>query len=192
MGVAAALADGAAAGPIALSSEGVTRASGATTSGDAGAEAIAVDVVAANAEAGDPNDFMLRIEPPAGDGPMGYVDLAERFFGPVLSTPPDADASRHRQDDIRDRLGATLARGGDGAFVTHDSDPSGHLFARLPFAIPGEGDAGVESMWIEITRYDATTVTGKLVDDPLGATDVARGDEVTRPRNQVEDVRSGE
>jgi hypothetical protein len=26
------------------------------------------------------------------------------------------------------------------------------------------------------------------MDDPLGATDVKRGDEVTRPRTQVEDV----
>ena len=43
-------------------------------------------------------------------------------------------------------------------------------------------------MWLEVTRYDAQTVTGTLKDDPLGATDVARGDSVTRPRAQVEDV----
>jgi hypothetical protein len=31
-------------------------------------------------------------------------------------------------------------------------------------------------------------VTGSLVDDPLGATDFHKGEEVTRPRSDVEDL----
>jgi uncharacterized protein YegJ (DUF2314 family) len=57
---------------------------------------------------------------------------------------------------------------------------------RLPFPIPG--GAGVESMWVDVSSYDATTITGALVDDPLGATDLERGDRVTRPRADVERV----
>ncbi|MBV9945460.1 MAG: DUF2314 domain-containing protein [Myxococcales bacterium] len=57
----------------------------------------------------------------------------------------------------------------------------------LPFPIPG--DAGVESMWIDVTRFDPESLTGRLLDDALGATDVARGQEVTRPRALVEDLR---
>src|SRR5579884_3138685 len=59
------------------------------------------------------------------------------------------------------------------------------LAVQLPFAIPG--DAGTESVWVEVSGFDARTVTGRVMDDPLAATDVKRGDEVTRPRAQVMD-----
>ena len=60
------------------------------------------------------------------------------------------------------------------------------LLVRLPFPIPG--DVGFEAMWVEVTSYATDTVTGTVVDEPI-ATDVARGDRVTRPRTEVEDVR---
>jgi hypothetical protein len=43
-------------------------------------------------------------------------------------------------------------------------------------------------MWIDVTGYDARTVRGKLVDDPLGATQFQRGDDITRPRTDVEEI----
>jgi hypothetical protein len=43
-------------------------------------------------------------------------------------------------------------------------------------------------MWIDVTRADARTVTGKVMDEPLGATDLHKGDAVTRPRGEVEDL----
>jgi hypothetical protein len=43
-------------------------------------------------------------------------------------------------------------------------------------------------MWIELTGYDARTVKGKLVDDPLAATQFQRGEEITRPRGDVEEM----
>ena len=42
---------------------------------------------------------------------------------------------------------------------------------------------------VEVTVYDARTVTGTLVDEPLGATNVSQGSKVTRPREDVEDLR---
>jgi uncharacterized protein YegJ (DUF2314 family) len=56
----------------------------------------------------------------------------------------------------------------------------------MPFDIPG---GGKESLWVEVIRHDAHTLTGHVADEPLAATDVARGDEVTRPRSDVQDVR---
>ena len=46
----------------------------------------------------------------------------------------------------------------------------------------------MESMWIDVTGYDARTMRGKLVDDPLGATQFNRGDEISRPRSDVEEI----
>jgi uncharacterized protein YegJ (DUF2314 family) len=108
------------------------------------------------------------------------VDLAERFFGPILAASPDSDVLASRRGKAQARLAAAL--------TTWEAQKTtgAKLMVLLPFPIPG--DAGVESMWIDVTRSDARTVTGKVVDDPLGATDVKHGDEVTRPRTQVEDV----
>ena len=55
----------------------------------------------------------------------------------------------------------------------------------VPFAIPGGGS---ESMWLEVTRADAGHVTGRVMDEPLAATEVHKNDVVTRARAEVEDV----
>jgi hypothetical protein len=183
LGVAAAIADGATSGPIVLSRDDLGRARGEAYPTDAGlppSARVEIDVVASHPENGDPNDFMARIVPPGAEGPIGALDLAERFFGPVLAAAATSDALEARRKQAQGKLGAALKRWG-GA-----QDGGSKLLVMLPFPIPG--DAGVESMWIEVTKLDARTVTGKLTDDPLGATDVKRGDEVTRPRSDVEDV----
>ena len=56
----------------------------------------------------------------------------------------------------------------------------------VPFALTG--DAGVEEIWLEVTAFDARTVTGRVMDDPLAATDVHKGALVTRSRADVDDV----
>jgi len=187
LAVAEAIAAGETTQPLMLSRSDLERARGEAYALDAGFPApvsIEVDVVTAHPENGDPNDFMARIVPPAGEGPIGYVDLAERFFGPVLAASPGDEVLRARreraQTKLEEALGRWKARKGNGAKVR----------VLLPFAIPGNG--GVESMWVEVTKVDARTVTGILADEPLGATDVKRGDEVTRPRTQVEDLEMGE
>jgi hypothetical protein len=139
-----------------------------------------MDVVSVQPEAGDPNDFIVRIVPPQGEGPQGYLDLAERFFGPVLAGLADEDALSGQRERAQRELAAALEH---WAAVRAGGK---RLLVRLPFAIPGDG--GVESMWLEVTRYDPHTITGTLVDEPLAATDLARGDEVTMPRTQVEGV----
>ena len=182
LGVAAALADGkAAASPVTVSRDDLAKARGREYP-DAGMPAVApfsLDVTTVHPENGDPNDFMVRIEPSAGEGPLGYVDLAGRFFG-ALTAAPAADVMADRQERAQVRLTSALARWTEGHAA------GARLLVMLPFGIPG--DAGTESMWVDVTRADARTVTGKVMDDPLGATDVHKGDEVTRPRGDVEDL----
>lgn len=184
LGVAAALADGVtASGPVTLTRDDLGRARGKDYAADAGFPApvsIDVDVISVHPETGDPNDFMARIEPAAGESPIAYVDLAERFFGPLLAASPAADVLDERRDRAQARLASALAK------WTVGRTTGTRLLVLVPFGIPG--DAGTESMWIDVTRADGRTITGKVLDDPLGATDVHKGDEVTRPRTDVEDM----
>jgi hypothetical protein len=147
--------------------------------GDAAAlpDTVAIRLVPANPENGDPNDFFARIEPPV-EGVVGSLELVERFFGSFAATAPDPETVRTEARAAQSQLGGALAK------WTASRGRGMALLVRLPFGIPG--DAGVESMWVDVSSYDATTITGTLVDDPLGATDLARGDRVTRPRAEVE------
>jgi hypothetical protein len=186
LGVAEALANGAGGGPVRLTRDDLARVREVPYPADPdlpAAAPVAVDLVPVHPEGGDPNDFMARIEPLEGEGPLAYLDLSARFFGSGLAASPDEATLRAAREKAQRDLPAALARSsapaGDGA-----NRPT--LLVRLPFPIAG--DSGTESMWVAIERYDARTVTGKLIDDPLGATDFNQGDSVTRPRDQVEDL----
>ncbi len=184
LAVARAIANGAEAGPITLTRDDLASCPGTSLPDeDAGLPApaaVPIDVVGAHPENGDPNDFIAQIAPPAGEGPIAYVDLAERFFGSLLAAAPGDEVLDARRAGAQAKLAATLAKWdaskGDGA----------KLLVLVPFPIPG--DAGTESMWLQVTRYDARSITGVVIDDPLGATDVTRGSTVTRARNDVEDL----
>ena len=183
LAVAEAIANGATMQPLELSRDDVARARGQAYPADAGlppVKLVEVEVVTANPENGDPNDFMARIVPSAGEGPIGYIDLAERFFGNILAASPGEGALAERRAKAQGKLTAAVS--------SWEAQKAGgaKLLVELPFPIPGDG--GVESMWIEVTKADARTLTGRVMDDPLGATDVKHGDEVTRPRTDVEDV----
>jgi hypothetical protein len=183
LGVAAALAGGLRAGPVTLAREDLARARGEAYPEGEGlppSAPVTIDLATVHPETGDPNDFYARIEPNGGEGPVGYLELAERFFGPVLGATIDDDAAASRRDRAQRDLPGAIAR------WERQRAHGGTLLVQLPFAIPG--DAGSEWMWIEVQRVDARTVTGKLADDPLGATGVSRGDTVTRPRTEVVDL----
>jgi hypothetical protein len=183
LGVAAAIANGATESPVTLTLDDLARARGKDYAADGGfpaPSAIEIDVESVHPESGDSNDFIARVEPRSGDGPLGYVNLAERFFGPILAASPGADVLADRQSRAQKRLAGALSSWASA------KSAGGRLVVQLPFAIPGGG--GTESMWIDVTRFDAKTVTGKILDEPLAATDVHRGDEVTRPRADVEDL----
>jgi len=183
LAVAQAMASGATTQPLLLTRDDLGRARGQAYALDAGFPPVAqveVEVVTAHPENGDPNDFIARIVPPGGDGPLATIDLAERFFGRLLAASPGDDVLTPRHTKAQAGLAAALARWEAG------KARGAKLLLLVPFVIAG--DAGVESMWIEVTRADARTVTGTLTDEPLGATDVKPGDEATRPRAQVEDL----
>lgn len=184
LGVAAAIANGAPDRPVSLTRDDLAHARGKDYAADAGmpaAQKVEIDLESVHPEAGDPNDFIARIEAPAGDGAMAVVDLAERFFGPVLAASPGSDVMNARQKKAQAELADALAKWSAG----HGSGTK--LMVQVPFPIPG--DAGSESMWLEVTGFNARTVTGRLDDEPLGATDVHFGDEVTRLRAEVEDLK---
>jgi hypothetical protein len=182
LATAAAVANGALAGPVVVSRADLERARGKPYAADAGLPAdapVSIDLESVAPEAGDPNDFIARIVPAEGDGPVGYIALAERFFGEFQAAAPDEGVLRARAERARRDLPGALSR------WAGSHQQGARLLLQLPFAIPG--DAGVESMWIDLVRFDDRTITGKLMDEPLGATDVARGDTVTRPRASVQD-----
>jgi hypothetical protein len=183
LAVARAIANGASAGPLALTRDDLAIARGKAYPRDAGLpeqETVPVEVVGVHPEDGDPNDFVARIVPAGGEGPIGYVDLAERFFGPLLAASPTQDVLDARRHAAQEKLSASVGRW-EAARAA-----GAKLLVLVPFPIPG--DAGTESMWLEVTGADAKSVTGTVMDDPLGATEVKRGDVVTRPRTEVEDV----
>jgi uncharacterized protein YegJ (DUF2314 family) len=184
LGVAEAIANGANTGPVTLSRDDLARARGEPYAPDPSlpdAGALAVELLSVHPEGGDPNDFMARIAPPAGTGPLSFLDLAERYFGAELAAAPDEATLRAARDKAQRELPAALAR-----WTATRANGGSTLLVRLPFDIAGDG--GTESMWIDVTRYDTRSVTGRLVDDPLGATQFTQGDEITRPRTDVEEV----
>ncbi len=190
LGVAEAIANGTATGPVTLSRDDLARARDVPYPADPTlppAAPMAIALASVHPEGGDPNDFMARIEPTGGEGPLAYLDLAESFFGPSLAASPGEASLRASRDKAQRALPGALAH-------WSAARPNGALLVRLPFPIAGDCDAGAdsgcgtESMWIELTGYDARTVRGKLVDDPLGATQFRRGDEIARPRTDVEEI----
>ena len=183
LGVAEALSAGLTAGHVTLTRENLARVRGTPYPADAGLPAdpdLEIALAPEHPEPGDPNDFFARIVPPAGEGPMGYLALAEAFFGPGLAASPGEGVLHGQASKARRNLGPALER------WTAGHERGGKLLVRVPFPIPG--DAGTESMWIEVSGYADATVTGTLVDDPLAATDVEKGQSITRPRGDVEDI----
>jgi hypothetical protein len=188
--VAAAIANGATTGPVTLSRDDLARAREEPYPPDPTlppVSPVTIALASVHPEGGDPNDFMARIEPGGGEGPLAYLDLSESFFGSSLAASPGEASLRASREKAQRALPAALARWS----TTRGSGP---LLVRLPFAIAGDCDAGAdagcgtESMWIEVTGYDARTVRGNLVDDPLGATQFQRGEAIERPRTEVEEI----
>ncbi len=190
LGVAEAIANGVATGPVTLSRDDLARAREEPYPADPSlpdATPKVIHLASVHPEGGDPNDFMARVEPAGGEGPLGYLDLSELFFGPSLAASPGEASLRASRDKAQSALPAALAH-------WSSTRPGESLLVRLPFAIAGECDAGadagcgVESMWVEVTGYDARAIKGKLVDEPLGATQFNRGDAISRPRSDVEEI----
>jgi hypothetical protein len=186
LGVAAALAQGTLQTPVVLTREDIERARGAPYPGDAGlpeVQPVSIGLVSVQPEGGDANDFLATVVPPAGEGPMGFLDMAERFFGRTFATAPVEEAARAEAGAgrLQQRLTDALAKWKEG------HEQGAKLFVRLPFQIPGT--EGSESLWIEVTGFDERTIKGTVVDEPLAATDVEKGQEVTRRRGEVQEVR---
>jgi hypothetical protein len=185
LAVASALASGPPESPVTLTAIAPPDAS-VEPSGEADAgERVAVALASVTPPPGDPGDFLARIEPAGGEGPVAALELVERVLGPVTAAPPDEGAVRARASTAQRDLTRLFAAPPADALA--DDASGAAIWVRLPFPIPG---GGVEPLWVRVTAHDASTVTGRIDDDPLAATDVSRGDAVTRPRTDVDAVRS--
>jgi hypothetical protein len=182
LAVAEAVANGNTSGTVQLAPDDLLRAADVDRSAletEASAQTIPLRTVPP--ESGDPNDFMARIVPPDGEGPMGYLQLTEHFFGRVLGISTETSSGEGGgRDDAQRNLEKALAS------WESTRASGGAVLVRLPFAIPGNG--GAEAMWVEVKGFDQKTVTGTLLDEPLAAVSVEKGAQVSRRRDEVEAV----
>src|ERR1019366_8513023 len=119
LGGAEAIANGANAGPVMLSRADLARARGEAYADDPSLPdggPMAVELLSVHPEAGDPNDFMARIAPPTGTGPLAFLDLSERFFGSELAAAPGEATLRAAHEKAQRALdGGPRERGLDAA-----------------------------------------------------------------------------
>ncbi len=165
-GVARALVDGARTSPIDLDVDGAK---------------LRVDLADVHPESGDPNTTMVRIVSEGETTPAAYARLAAKIPSDAgdESTPSDdeLDASRIRTQlhlhSVLDRFAA-------------DRDAGARLYLQLPFAyVTDAGEAGEEWMWVDVERWDDSSIDGKLVDDPDNTMSLHRGDAVHRLRAEA-------
>ena len=139
LGVAEAIANGANTGPVTLSRDDLARARSEPYAPDPSlpdAGALAVELLSVHPEGGDPNDFMARIAPPAGTGPLSFLDLAERFFRARAR-----GGARRGHAPCGPRQGTTRVAWRARALDATRANSSSTLLVRLPFSRHrGEGD----------------------------------------------------
>jgi len=186
-----AMAGGATKSPITISLSDIERARGAKFDDSLAMPPpipIEIDLDDVPPENGDPNDLMARVIPPDGPSPEGYEDLAASFFGLDPVGPSPLDEIRATKEKAQRMLPAILEK------FTKLRGEGAALFLEIPFPTDAEGkddpatnpDA-FDFLSLEITSYDANTVTGTIYEDPAGAYGVKKGDSVTRKRTEVTD-----
>ncbi len=186
-----ALAGGAKSSPITITLSDIERARGSKFDDSAAMPPpipIDVDLESVPPESGDPNDLMARVLPPDGPSPEGYEDLAASFFGMDNEGQSPLDELRGTRDKAQRMLASAFDR------YSKLKGQGGALFVEIPFptAVDGGSDPianpdAFDFMQLEVTGFDATTVTGTLYEDPAGAVGVKKGDSVTRKRTEVTD-----
>lgn len=164
--VARALADGARTTPVDVSVDGAR---------------LRVDLSEVHPESGDPNTTMVRVVSEGETTPAAYARLAAKIPSDAgeVPTPTDdeLDASRIR---TQEKLASVLGR------FAADRDAGALLYVQLPFAYETDaGEAGEEWMWVDVERWDETSLDGKLVDAPENPMPLHRGDRVHRPRSEA-------
>jgi hypothetical protein len=186
--LAEALANGAPTAPITIALADVERARGSKIEAPEVPPPMAIDLEDVAPEPGDPNDLMARVVPPEGPSPEGYEGLAASFFG---SSDPE-NAAKDEMIAIRDKaqrmLPDVLAR------YTKLKADGAALFLEIP--MPMDPDAGddpfanpnaFDFVSLEVTSFDATTVTGTIYEEPSNPLGVHQGDTLTRKRSVVTD-----
>lgn len=186
----AAMAAGAKTSPIKITLGDIESARGAKFEDSAAMPPpipIDIDLEDIPPETGDPNDVMVRVIPPDGPSPEGYEDLSASFFGAAGDAPSPEEELRATRTKAQMRLADALAR-------WRKMKPGASLFVEIPFPTDASGATDPMSnpdafdfLSIEVTAFDATTVTGTVYEDPGGALGVKKGDSVTRKQTEVTD-----
>jgi uncharacterized protein YegJ (DUF2314 family) len=187
--VAFRLAGGAADAPLTITLDDVARATRQPTAdlhrGAAAPVAQEIDLVVPPPQQGDPDNPVLRLVPPGGDGAQGYDGLATGLFGTTerlvdVTDDPSLELARQRAVHA---FPAALAR-------WRAMRPRGALLVKLPFAVPGDAGpsaGGVESMWVELKSADGPLLTGSLANSPALIPDLKQGAQVKGARKDLED-----
>jgi hypothetical protein len=194
--LAQALADGAVASPLTIDMDAIERARGAKFGADAGLPpkiGVAIGLDSIPPREGDPNENMVVVSPREGPSATAYEDLATLFFGAPLSeddNPPsgeDLEAIRTKTQKLLPDLLARYKK------MNHDE---ASLFLQIPFLNPEEESPNADPMkepekfdfiWIDVTSWDDTTVTGTPIDDSTVVPGLTQGASVTQPRSKVTD-----
>jgi hypothetical protein len=194
--LAQALADGAMASPLTIDMDAIERARGAKFAADAGLPpkiGVAIGLDAVPPREGDPNENMVVVSPREGPSASAYEDLATLFFGAPLTeddNPPadeDLAAIRAKTQKLLPDLLARYKK------MNHDE---ASLFLQIPFLNPEENSPDADPMtepekfdfiWIDVTSWNDTTVTGTPIDDSTVVPGLTQGAAVTEPRSKVTD-----
>jgi hypothetical protein len=152
---------------------------------------------------GDPDNTFLRVIARGGATAQAYDDLVAALYG----KPDDALAIAAADD----RALAAVAERARGAFPGAverwtrwneadrpdvapkvapkvETEKRAVLMVKLPFAFgDAGGDAGVEGMWIEVTRVTDSEIIGTLANRPVYVASVKSGDTVHGKRAELLD-----
>jgi hypothetical protein len=194
--LAQALADGAVASPITIDMDAIEHARGSKFASDAGLPpsiGVAIGLDGIPPREGDPNEKMVVVSPKEGPSPSAYEDLATLFFGAPLTeddNPPTGEDLQANRSATQKLLPELLAR---YKKMNHDE---ASLFLQIPFLNPEENSPDADPMtepekfdfiWIDVTSWDDTTVTGTPIDDSTVIPGLTEGASVTQPRSKVTD-----
>jgi hypothetical protein len=194
--LAEALADGAVASPITIDRDAIEHARGAKFAADAGLPpkiGVAIGLDAMPPREGDPNEKMVVVSPKEGPSSSAYEDLVTMFFGAPLTeddNPPSGEDLEANRATTQRLLPDLLAR---YKKMNHDE---ASLFLQIPFLNPEESSPDADPMkepekfdfiWIDVTSWDDTTVTGTPIDDSTVIPGLTQGASITQPRSKVTD-----
>jgi uncharacterized protein YegJ (DUF2314 family) len=184
---AAKIAGGASETPLAIGEQDLARVRPA--GGKPATGAVDFELVTPPHTAGDPDNPMLSLLPPGGQTREAFDRALETLFGKLDVVVDEANdpALVEAAKRAREKLPGALAR------WKREEKSGTEMMVKLPFAFePPERDGGprgpnLEWMWVQVTGFDESSITGTLANTPAYATNLKLGSSVKGKRSDVAD-----